>query len=316
MKQIEDVKAPVLLITFNRPDNTSQVLEKIRLAKIKKLYIANDGPRVGNSNDVKAREEIKELIKTIDWDCELTTLFQEENMGCGLGPVNAITWAFENEDRLMVLEDDCVPALSFFTFCDEMLDMYAENTRIWLISGRSHQSKHYEKFKEQDYVFSNYAHTWGWATWKRCWNQFDIMMSDYPDFIKSGGALNILSTRKEGELLNRIQSEFYKNIEKKQIHVWDYQWGYAMIKNGTLGIVPAKNLVKNVGFWGTHASGEGIKNNLDYEEGFVVYSHPKFVLIDKEYELMHFKNHIKKRWRKTPGYKIVFQKLKRTVNWQ
>ena len=115
MNNIEIPEAPVLLITFNRPDYTLQVVEKIRQAKIKKLYIANDGPREGNMDDQKAREEIKNIIDSIDWDCEVHTLFQEKNLGCGWGPANAITWAFENEDRLIILEDDCT-SFTFLNF--------------------------------------------------------------------------------------------------------------------------------------------------------------------------------------------------------
>lgn len=127
-------ESAVLLITFNRSDNTREVFRQIKQAKIKKLYVANDGPREGNENDVIEREKIKLLLQEIDWDCELHTLFQEKNLGCGWGPATAITWAFENEDRLVVLEDDCVPALAFFPFCNEMLERYKDDNRIWRIS--------------------------------------------------------------------------------------------------------------------------------------------------------------------------------------
>ena len=108
-------EAPVLLITFNRPDYTRQVFEKIRQAKVKKLYIANDGPREGNLEDQKAREEIKQIVNDIDWECDVKTLFYDKNLGCGWGPATAISWAFENEDKLIILEDDCVPSCLLYT---------------------------------------------------------------------------------------------------------------------------------------------------------------------------------------------------------
>ncbi|HOR83055.1 MAG TPA: nucleotide-diphospho-sugar transferase, partial [Bacteroidales bacterium] len=76
---------PVLLITFNRADNTRKVFEKIKEAKIPKLYIANDAPRFGNKNDKENRAKIREMLNEIDWNCELHTLFHEENQGCGYG---------------------------------------------------------------------------------------------------------------------------------------------------------------------------------------------------------------------------------------
>ena len=33
-----------------------------------------------------------DLVKQVDWDCEVKTLFQKKNLGCGIGPVTAINW--------------------------------------------------------------------------------------------------------------------------------------------------------------------------------------------------------------------------------
>lgn len=298
---------PVLLITFNRADYTRKVFEKIKEAKIPKLYVANDAPRSGNKNDEKNRADIRDMLKEIDWDCELHTLFQERNLGCGLGVSSAISWAFENEDKLIILEDDCVPNLSFFTFCDEMLEKYYHDTRIWLISGRSHQSKS-KYFNNQDYIFSHYGHTWGWAIWKRCWNQFDIEMKDFPDFMKIGGANNIFSSKEEGQLFNKIYKKTFFGAAKN-FHTWDYQLGYNILKNGGLCIVPCKNLIKNIGVQGTHYDGQSNRfTNMESEEMPEVIRHPKFVIIDKGYEQLHYKNHIRKIFGATPLYKRIINK--------
>lgn len=307
-------EAPVLLITFNRADNTRKVFEKIREAKIKKLYVANDAPRPGNINDEQNRKKIREMLNEIDWDCELHTLFHEKNQGCGFGPVTAITWAFNNEEKLVILEDDCVPSLSFFPFCNEMLNKYYNDTRIWLVSGRSHQSNSIY-FTNQDYIFSHYAHTWGWATWKRCWNHFDMKMSDFPEFLIMGGAVNVLSSRKEGDLYNKHLSKRFNNIEQEITHSWDTQFLYSYIKNGGLGIVPSKNLIKNIGVNGTHYSGK--ENNftkMNASDNFKVTKHPKFIIINNEYEKLHFDNHIKKVLGTPSIYIRIINKVLRLLN--
>ena len=310
-------EAPVLLITFNRADNTRKVFEKIREAKVKKLYLANDAPRSGNKNDEKNRNQIREMLTEIDWDCELHSLFHEKNQGCGFGPSNAITWAFENEEKLIILEDDCVPTLSFFGFCYEMLSRYNDDKRVWIISGRSHQSKSIY-FENQDYIFSHYAHTWGWATWKRCWNHFDMRMTDFPDFIKQGGALNVLSTRREGVLYNKHLNDVYKRIEKEIKHSWDSQFGYTILKNGGIGIVPAKNMIHNIGAIGTHSKGKNRFTDMLAEEITNSLRHPKFVIVNHGYEGLHFNNHIKKIFRKRSlverGIKKVYRLLKELTN--
>lgn len=285
-------EAPVLLIVFNRPDTTTKVFEAIRKAKPRKLYVSADAPRPGNESDKVNCEQVCGIVKKVDWDCDVHYRFVDKNLGCGYGPASAISWAFENEDRLIILEDDCVPSMPFFPYCCQMLEKYLNDTRIWLISGRSHQANS-RFFDEQDYIFSHYGHSWGWATWKRCWTHFDMFMTDFPEFIKMGGALNTLSSRKEGYLYNKKYSKLFvdKNLHT---HVWDFQFGYTILKNGGLCIVPAKNLIENIGYIGTHSTSINEFTAMKAEEDFQLKRHPKFVIINKEYEALHFNSHILK----------------------
>lgn len=303
---------PILLITFNRPDYTRQVFEKIRQAKIKKLYIANDGPREGNLEDQKAREEIKQIVNDIDWECDVKTLFYDKNLGCGWGPATAISWAFENEDKLIILEDDCVPSLSFFDYCSHCLEKYKNDTRVWLISGRSHHQGS-KFFSDRDYIFSHFGHTWGWATWKRCWNHFDMKMEDLPEFLKIGGAVNVLATEEQGKLYNKMYEKLFHDRENLQTHAWDHQFGYAILKNGGLSIVPSKNLIHNIGAVGTHSKSETGVHKMGASEDYKIKREPKFVIAEREYEISHFDSHIREIFGFMPLYKKIIRKVKRII---
>lgn len=305
------IEAPVLLITFNRPDNTRKVFEKIKQAKIKKLYVFNDAPRSGNKEDEKARSRIKELLKEVNWECDLRTNFQEKNLGCGWGPATAITWAFENENRLIILEDDCVPSLPFFDYCNYCLEKYKDDTRVWLVSGRSHQQGS-KFFDNQDYIFIHYGHSWGWATWKRCWNHFDMDMKDFPQFLKSGGAINVLSSKEEGKLYNNKYTKLYAD-KKLYTHAWDFQFGFAILKNAGLSIVPAKNLIENIGYFGAHSCGKQKLHALKASDNFKVEKEPLFVLVNKAYEQLHFNTHIKKIMGKAPLCKRIARKCLKII---
>ena len=282
-------QTPILLIAFNRPDTTKKVFEQIRNAQPRKFYFAVDAARIAKGDaEIKLNEQVKEIAKLVDWSCELHTLFRTENRGCGYGPAEAITWAFENEDRLIVLEDDCVPSLSFFSFCDEMLERYKDDYRVNIISGRSHHQGT-KFFVDQDYIFTHYAHTWGWATWKRAWLQFDMRMSDYPAFVKNGGTDNVFFDKKEAEFWEKQFENVYKNIEKEVSHSWDMQWVYARLKEGGLGIVPAHNLISNIGAGnGTHTSTAFIDIPTSEMPGEI--RHPNYVIINRDYEQFHFKS--------------------------
>lgn len=305
---------PILLIAFNRPEETQQVFEQIRKARPKHLFLAFDGPRVNRPNEELLCKQCRSIIDKVDWDCNLHTLIRDNNVGCGLGPSNAISWAFKFVDKLIVLEDDCFPSLSFFPYCQELLELYENDKRIWLISGLSiHQNSAF--FADKDYIFSRYAHTWGWATWKDRWDEFDLYMQDVPDFIAIGGALNVYDSKKVGKRCNDRYLEVYNNINEEIKHSWDTQWAYTRTKNGGLGIIPKINLIENIGDKnGTHAmnnAATGIKT------GTINFPmcHPKFVLQNKTYDRYHYCHYIHRdRWLYLFDSLKDFQKFKQLLS--
>ena len=284
------LKSPVLLIGFNRYDTIKVVFDRIKQAQPEKLYFAVDGARMGKKEE-ESVIRVRSVIDQVDWPCEVFTLFREENLGCGKGPAEAISWAFEKEDRLIVLEDDCVPSISFFSFCDELLEKYKNDERVNIISGRSHQSDS-KYFDNQDYIFTHYAHTWGWATWKRVWNEFDLYMRDFPKWIAGGGALNVLLTKEQGIRSNKVLQRIYDHIDQEVTHSWDSQWSYTRMKTGGLGIVPCKNLIQNIGEFGTHSQGHNKANDMIAEEMRKTLVNPLFVVANIGYEILHYKKHI------------------------
>lgn len=289
------MKSPILLIAFNRYDTLIQVFEKVRKAEPSRLYIAVDGPREKNTKDKIAVEQVQSIIDLIDWPCDLRTRFLSNNLGCGKAPSSAISWAFETTDRLIVLEDDCVPSLSFFAFCDEMLEKYKDDTRIGIVSGRSMQ-ENCKYFGHYDYIFSYAAHTWGWATWKRCWSQYDLYMKDFPKFIEQGGCSSLYTSRCKAFYANRKLHKAFCNIDNEVMHSWDLQWAYTRIKNGYLGIVPRINLIENVGGGnGTHIDKEEPSLMIKAGEISFPLAHPILVIPNYKYEFLDFILSIKRK---------------------
>jgi len=221
-------EAPVLLVTFNRPETTIEVFKKIKQAKVKKLYVFNDGPRDGNEKDLKARKGIKKIVEQVDWDCDLYTNFSKNNLGCGHGVSSAISWAFENEDRLIVLEDDFVPAVSFFSYCHELLEKYKSDTRVWWISGNNYCEE--KKILDYDYFFTTYGHSQGWATWKRSWEHFDLQMSKYPVYRDTLRKYDSYHTKKEANFFIPMKERLYNNDYAKS-HQWASQFGFIIRAN-------------------------------------------------------------------------------------
>lgn len=286
---------PILLIAFNRPDTLMKVFECVRQAQPPVIYIAVDGPRTKNEKDRVKTNEVKRIVELIDWPCKLNTRFLEENYGCGKAPSSAISWAFETTDKLIVLEDDCVPSMSFFRFCDEMLERYEADKRVGMISGRSMQ-QNCKYFGKDDYIFSNVAHTWGWATWKRVWDEYDLYMKDYPEFVEKGGCKNIYYSKTRARMKDKHYTAVYNRIEEEVKHSWDSQWSYARSKNGYLGIVPRVNLIENIGGGnGTHVDVDDSNLDIKADELSFPLKHPTFIIPNRDYEILDFKNALKKK---------------------
>ena len=298
-------EAPVLLIVFNRPDTTQIVFDVIRRAKPKKLYVSADGPRIGNDNDILNCRKTREIVKKIDWDCEVHYQFHEKNLGCGLGPVSAISWVFKNEDRAIILEDDCVPALSFFPYCNELLEKYKDDNRIWVISGNNYNEE--RKVGDSSYFISRYGHSWGWATWRRAWNHFDHKMTLFEKFIEQNQIYNAFSDKKQAKFFLKKYTQVY-NDPTALSHIWDFQFGFAVISNGGLSIVPAKNLVSNIGYIGTHSYRKAPFHGRPVDENFKITKHPDFILPNSFYDEYHFEKH----WIKM-GKISIFRRIVRKI---
>ncbi|MEI8278502.1 MAG: hypothetical protein WCG87_01995 [Bacteroidota bacterium] len=234
---------PILLMVFNRPETTQQVFNVIRMARPKHLYVAADGPRADIHGETERCEVVRKIVTAIDWDCELHTLFRDKNLGCGHGPSSAISWFFDEVEQGIILEDDCVPDQSFFSYCTELLEYYKDNDQIMHISGNNFVGANYSNGKS--YYFNNFFTAWGWATWRRAWKKYDFEIPYLDDFIQS--------KKLEQITMNKKQLDYWRNIfelvrDGKRADIWDYQWLLTCWYNDGLAITPVKNLVTNIGF--------------------------------------------------------------------
>jgi len=242
---------PILFLIYNRPELTKIVFEEICKIKPSKLFIAADGYKEGVLGDMEKCVSSRKIInsKKIDWECELHVLYQLKNLGGKWGGYTGINWFFNHVDEGIILEDDDLPDPSFFLYCKELLEKYRNNPKIGMISGDNFQFG--ENKTEDSYYFSKYIHGWGWATWKRTWDLFDINISDYDQ--------NSVDRIIPEEFLDdKREIEFWANTLNRMYagatDAWDYQFCYYLWQNKMLNIIPNQNLVTNIGFEGTHSN--------------------------------------------------------------
>jgi hypothetical protein len=300
--QNKELKTAVLFIIFNRPDTTRQVFEAIRQAKPPRLYVAADGPREGKLSEVERVQEARTIATAVDWPCKVKTLFRDKNLGCKKGVSSAITWFFEQEEQGIILEDDCLPHLDFFSFCENLLDRYFSDERIFVITGNNFQNGTLRG--DASYFFSKYTHIWGWATWRRAWKHYQGDINFWPKWKAS----DAWKKYKPDKIERRYWQKIFDSCYSGQIDTWDYQWkASTWYKNG-LTATPNVNLVSNIGF-GEDATHTVSRNNKFSNMPTMELSnitHPKQVIVDIEADMFAFDNVFGGKYQRFPYNWFIF----------
>ena len=274
----------VAFLGFNRPQATQRVFEAIRQVRPKQLLLVADGPRPDRPDDQENCAAVRAIVDKVDWPCDVQKNYAEKNLGCKRRVSSGLDWVFSQVKEAIILEDDCLPSSSFFSYCAELLERYRHDTRIMHIGGNNFQNG--QKRGNYSYFFSKYNHIWGWATWRRAWKLYDVDMSTWP-MVKDSGILRYFCDS-EDEL--SYWSGNFDLMHAGKIDTWDYAWTYACFTNG-LSVYPNVNLVSNIGFAadGTHCSGDSPLANLPTSDISPI-THPPFIVRHQEADQDNFKN--------------------------
>ena len=313
---------PVMILFFNRPSTLERVFAAVKAARPSVLLLAQDGAR--NGDDTEKVELCRKIVENVDWDCKIYKNYSDINLSCDHREFTAIDWAFTLVDRLIILEDDCVPCASFFPFCAELLERYKYDERVDRICGFNRIEK-YDKI-ESDYFFSTIASGYGWATWKRNWDKIKSI-SDY-SFLDNKDAVEvynfsrkIIADKNYGDILKDCRLFRVNNAKTDKINSWENLVGVNTLLNSSLVITPKRNMVRNIGATddATHYSefkycDPIVKRMLlmnFYDIEFPL-KHPICVIRDVRYEKEHYSK-IHKSWLKKNIFKLQTG-LKRLFN--
>lgn len=253
------LQTPVAFIIFNRPDTTERVFAEIAKAQPPKLLVVADGPRQNRPGETGKCAATRAIIERVDWDCDVLTNFSDINLGCKRRVSSGIDWVFEQVEEAIILEDDCLPDPTFFRFCEELLERYRHDQRVGLISGDNFQFG--RRRNDDSYYFTKYVHIWGWATWRDRWvDSYDVTMAKWPRIRDGGWLTDMVGNAREAAFWHKV----FERVSRGEIDTWDYQWVFANWVEGRSSILPATNLISNIGFDAnaTHTTGDSELANL------------------------------------------------------
>lgn len=261
----------------------------IRAIKPKYLFITCDGPKPDHEELVIQTKKVIE--ENIDWDCEVFKNYSSVNLGSYINNSRSLTWVFENVNNAIILEDDCIPCESFFYFCQELLYLYEQDERIALISGNNFTGL---SDINQSYIFSRYGFIWGWATWRRFWNNIDFSMRYWKKFRSENGLRTrfdkIIPRKHWLKKFDDMYMSYLKYGDRYGQH-WDRKLNMYMHLNSQYSIIPKYNLVKNVGY-GSFATNCKSKSAFhDYETKDIEFPlvHPNYIYPNINFDDIHEK---------------------------
>lgn len=274
------MKTNLLLIPFNRPHYLEQVLSGLEASDFKKVFAFIDGPR--NEEDARGIKKVIEVLKKHG----ITNInAQKKNIGINPAFETAISWFFDNVEEGVILEEDCIPDKSFFSFADAMFKKYKNDKRVGMISGTNLLPSN-----KDSYLFSHQFGIWGWGTWRDRWQKYtrikkkkDIKISFFEllNFTKSFAGALTLKTK-------------FKRLTSPKMGFWDMNWVYTNTINNWFCIIPSKNLIKNIGHFGNSSNKKTRYHDRETTEIDVKnLKHPKVKqdveydrFIDRDYNLL------------------------------
>lgn len=243
----------VLVLGYNRPHTTENVLAAVGEYAPAKLYVACDGPKTDNPDDASKVEAVQEIMSQPQWDCTVETLFRPKNLGLRVAVTDALDWFFEREEEGIILEDDCVPTPDFFRLAEYCLDTYRGNSQVWGMTGSN--TAGVTMSKTASYGFAQHPLIWGWASWADRWKQRDYDLSTYPSPMQARLTKNWPSRDHKHVFFRHLTGMTQTGLP----NTWDYPWSWTVMKNRGLWLVPNAQLITNIGYGddATNTKGDG-----------------------------------------------------------
>lgn len=280
------VDVSVLILFFNRPEPLSKVFAQVKKARPSRLYLYQDGPR--GERDLPGLEACRRIVEDVDWECDVRRNYQTRNYGCDPSEYMAQKWAFSLSDKCVVLEDDDVPAVSFFRFCKELLDKYENDTRISMIAGFNNEE--ITPGISSDYFFASTFSIWGWASWKRVIDQWD----EHYSFLDNAEDMRLLTNLISARKYRKDFVYMCKRHKQNGKAYYETIFHSAILFGSGLSIVPTCNMINNLGavadsthFTGSlHTMPHGYRRifTMDRYEVQFPLNHPRHVIENTAYK--------------------------------
>jgi hypothetical protein len=233
-------KTPILLVLYNRVEETHNLFQIIRKLKPEKLYVAADGANREVKTDYQQCLKTRSVIMP-EWKCDAQYLFHEQHLGKSRNIYQAISWMFEHEEEGIILFDDTLPNFDFFHYCEQLLEKYRDVPEIMHIGANYLERR--KKYLKNSYHFTAYAFIWGFSTWRRAWKGFELEIGDNYEKVQ-----DVIDKYVHNPFEKMYCHRIYNVLRKYKLDYWEYQYNFHIWEHSGLCVSPNVNLVTNMGF--------------------------------------------------------------------
>lgn len=243
--------APVVVFAYRRPAHLRNTLESLmRCEGIARspLVIYGDGPRC--TEEMVAVEETRTVARAMLRD-GAEYHFYETNQGLARSVIEGVTDVVSRYGRAIVVEDDLELSTSFLTFMNHALDRYANDERVFQVSGYMFDVPILKDTPSA--LFLPFTVSWGWATWARAWDQFDPQATGWEALCTN----KVLRRRFNLDGTYDYASMLLRQMEGLR-DSWAVRWYWTVFKANGLVLFPPVSLVSNTGFDGSGTHGRGL----------------------------------------------------------
>jgi len=243
--------APVVVFAYRRPDHLRNTLTNLMRCNgfgQSPVIVYCDGPRDADETD--AVRATRELARTMLGE-RAEYHFSEMNLGLSHSVIAGVSDVVERFGRAIVVEDDLELSPAFLTFMNQSLDRYANDENVFQVSGYMFDVPELEGTPSA--LFLPFTVSWGWATWKRAWDQFDPQAMGWEALQADKGLrrrFNLDGVYDYATMLVRQMAGMRDS--------WAVRWYWSVFKANGLVLFPPVSLVRNTGFDGSGTHGRGL----------------------------------------------------------
>jgi len=231
--------APIAVFAYRRKDYLARTLDALEACpefSRSPVTIYCDGPKPDSAADVAAVRAMLAARRRSN----MTIVEAPSNRGLATSIMAGVTQQCARHGRVIIVEDDLILSPVALTWFNQALDAYSEDARVWQVGG--HQFPVPEFAQRCDGMFLDFCTSWGWATWKRAWDQFDPAAAGWQALQNDDAMRHSFSLNGAYPYAAMMEQQMDGRLDS-----WAIRWWWSMFRGRGLGLHPPRSLVSNIG---------------------------------------------------------------------